>query len=212
MLRIAVAAFAFVMLGAAAEAADCANPANQAELTECAGAAANKADADLNEAYGKLMPLLDSADQVRLLDAQRAWIGFRDAECAFRTKSYEDGSIYSTLIANCIADLSAARAAQLMDQVNCGEGDLCPPHVAAPVEEAPVADVNDSRSCRITSGMKRAQLYASQCSAVGPDNEHCNFETACGVMIDDIKTGCIAAGTSAPGFCAAYLGKAKGKP
>jgi uncharacterized protein YecT (DUF1311 family) len=103
MLKIVLVAIALLFGADIAVAADCTNPANQAEIAACAGAAADKADAGLNDAYGKLTGLLGMDEQVLLVEAQRAWIAFRDGECAFRTKSYEGGSIYSTLVANCLA-------------------------------------------------------------------------------------------------------------
>ncbi|TIP39744.1 MAG: DUF1311 domain-containing protein, partial [Mesorhizobium sp.] len=60
----------------------------------------------------------------RLRDAQRAWIPFRDKECAFRTQPYADGSVYSTLVETCKAELTKARLAQLQHQLQCPEGDL----------------------------------------------------------------------------------------
>jgi hypothetical protein len=97
-----------------------------------------------------------------------------------------------------------------MDQVNCGEGDLCAPH-AAPA--ASPAEIDNARPCLVTAGMKRAQLYASQCTAVtSADNADCNPESACGLMIDDIKAGCAALAGAAPGFCSTYLGEANANP
>lgn len=207
MLRLATAALVFLACGAAASAADCANPANQAEITECANDAAAKADTALNDAYGQLMNLLGTSEQTLLVDSQKAWIQFRDAECAFRTKSYADGSIYPSLVANCIAELSTERSAQLTTQINCGEGDLCAPHVAG-AEPAPTA--TDTRSCKVTAGLKRADLYVSHCSQVSKaTHPPCNVENSCGAMIDEIKRGCAAIGSGAPGFCATYVTEKK---
>jgi uncharacterized protein YecT (DUF1311 family) len=203
VLRIATAVVAFLACGTVSMAADCANPANQAEITECANDAASKADTALNDAYGQLMNLLGSSEQTMLIDSQKAWIVFRDAECAFRTKSYSDGSIYSSLLANCIAELSTERATQLTAQINCGEGDLCAPHVAG-AEPQPAA--NDTRSCKVTAGLKRADLYVSHCTQVTEaSNAACNVESTCGAMIDEIKRGCATIGSGAPAFCATYI-------
>jgi uncharacterized protein YecT (DUF1311 family) len=198
---------ALLMVGGVAQAADCANPANQAEITQCANDAAAAADTALNDAYGKLMNLLATTEQTLLVDSQKAWIQFRDAECAFRTKSYADGSIYPSLLATCIAELSKARADQLTVQINCGEGDLCAPHVAG---AEPEPDVNDTRSCKVTAGLKRADLYVSHCSQVSTaSHPPCNVENTCGLMIDEIKRGCAAIGGGGPAFCATYVTEKK---
>ena len=59
-----------------------------------------------------------------LREAQRAWIRFRDAECDFRTFSSRMGSIYPTLRAGCLEDLTRARTEQLREAGQCEEGDL----------------------------------------------------------------------------------------
>jgi uncharacterized protein YecT (DUF1311 family) len=210
MLRIAIAALALFAFGSLARA-DCTDPANQAELTECAGKTADKADADLNAAYTKLAAMLGAGDRDLLVKAQEAWIAFRDAECAFRADAYRDGSIYSTLVSNCRVELSTARTTQLNDQVNCGEGDLCPPHIASAAESPAASDA--ARTCLVTAGMKRAQLYASQCTAVTAEaNPHCSTDVACGVMIDDIRAGCTRLGGGGPPFCATYRGEERPNP
>tara|TARA_R110000787_G_scaffold242260_2_gene348380 strand:- start:473 stop:955 length:483 start_codon:yes stop_codon:yes gene_type:complete len=56
---------------------------------------------------------LDLTDQ--LLKAQRAWIAFRDAECALAYARWQDGSIRSVVHANCMMVMTASRAIELRD-------------------------------------------------------------------------------------------------
>ncbi|MGT2468229.1 lysozyme inhibitor LprI family protein [Mesorhizobium atlanticum] len=58
----------------------------RADLAICRTANAASADAGLNAVYKALAARLAPADLKRLRDAQRAWIPFRDKECAFRTQ------------------------------------------------------------------------------------------------------------------------------
>jgi len=51
-----------------------------------------------------------------LLDAQRAWITFRDAECALEYARWGDGSIRQIVAANCLMEMTAARAIELRDK------------------------------------------------------------------------------------------------
>lgn len=51
-----------------------------------------------------------------LLDAQRAWIAFRDADCAFDYARWGDGSIRQIVGANCLMQMTAARAIALRDK------------------------------------------------------------------------------------------------
>jgi len=55
-----------------------------------------------------------------LLDAQRAWIAFRDAECALSYERWADGSLRGVVLANCLMVKTAERAIELRDMR--GEG------------------------------------------------------------------------------------------
>lgn len=66
---------------------------SQQMMNICAGEDYQAADAKLNAAYRDLIGS-DDADGKRLLQAaQRAWITFRDAECAHSTAASVGGSI-----------------------------------------------------------------------------------------------------------------------
>lgn len=102
----------------------------QSGMNLCAHAAYRAQDARLNDAYRRVMQRLavDAGDRKLLQAAQRAWIAFRDAECAFRTEGYAGGSLRPMLVSQCLADLTAARTAQLEAHLSCEEGDLaCAP-------------------------------------------------------------------------------------
>ncbi|MBZ9761404.1 DUF1311 domain-containing protein [Mesorhizobium sp. CA8] len=140
-----VAGLAMLLTSPVARAAaiDCAAAKTQADLATCTAANAASADAGLNAVYKALAGRLAPADLWRLRDAQRAWIPFRDKECAFRTQPYADGSVYSSLVETCKAELTKVRLAQLQHQLQCPEGDLsCVPQSggnAAPTKNAPAA-------------------------------------------------------------------------
>src|SRR5262249_59651261 len=61
---------------------DKANGVNPA-LIDCAIAETKRQDARLNENYKRLMSKLTEERKNALLEAQRAWIRFRDVNCAF---------------------------------------------------------------------------------------------------------------------------------
>ncbi|CDX41141.1 conserved exported hypothetical protein [Mesorhizobium sp. SOD10] len=213
-----------------AAAIDCAAAKTQADLATCTAANAASADAGLNAVYKALAGRLAPPDLKRLRDAQRAWIPFRDKECAFRTQPYADGSVYATLVETCKAELTKARLAQLQHQLQCPEGDLsCVPQSggnAAPTKNAPAtakaapaaADAapakpapakssqNDTRPCVQSAGKAKSDQYVSQCIQVSPaTNPPCNGQNACSMMIDEIKRGCAMIGNdNPPAFCSAY--------
>jgi uncharacterized protein YecT (DUF1311 family) len=71
---------------AAADACNLPN-SNQARINDCYGAAYKKSDAVLNELYREIHSRLknDQATSKLLTSAEKAWLAFRDAECAFST-------------------------------------------------------------------------------------------------------------------------------
>lgn len=131
-------AFAAVLLisGAgfpSAQAQDCAD-STQMGLDECTGIAFKKADARLNQLYRQITARLteDVTTKARLVAAQRAWISFRDAECAFRAAGVEGGSIYPMTVTMCRTDLTDQRVTALEPLLDCQEGDTSCPVPAAP--------------------------------------------------------------------------------
>ena len=88
-----------------------------------------KADRELNTVYRAVEARLadDRAAKTRLVQAQRAWIAFRDAECTFKSSGSDGGSVAPTITTICKTALTADRTEQLHAYLNCEEGDLsCP--------------------------------------------------------------------------------------
>ena len=113
---------------AAAEDCDTAN-ASQADLTACYAKAYKAADAELNALFKEIEARLKgNADATRLLiTAQKAWIGFRNAECAFSSSGVAQGSAYPMVQAICLQGLTEKRVADFKAYLKCQEGDLdCP--------------------------------------------------------------------------------------
>ncbi|TPM90358.1 lysozyme inhibitor LprI family protein [Mesorhizobium sp. B2-1-3A] len=96
---------------------------SQQMMNICAGADYQAADAKLNAAYQNLIGS-DDADGKRLLQAaQRAWIAFRDAECAHTTAARTGGSVHAMEVSQCLTRLTNDRVKQLAASANCEEGD-----------------------------------------------------------------------------------------
>ncbi len=127
-------AFATSAFSLPAWSQDC-NPEDESQMgmNICADADYKAEDAKLNRAYREIVKRLsDSPEDKKLLQAaQRDWIAFRDAECAFATNDSKDGSIYPMLLSQCLADLTAARTKQLGGYLDCEEGDMSCPVPAA---------------------------------------------------------------------------------
>ncbi len=130
-MRTAIALiFTLAWLGVGhAQTPDCQNPANQASMNSCARQAYKKSAAELNAAYKDVTKRLrkDRNETRRLVAAQRTWISYRDAECAFSSFRSASGSVYPMVIASCLDRLTRARTDVLRGYLKCEEGDMsCP--------------------------------------------------------------------------------------
>ena len=114
----------------AATPKSCDDATTQSDMNQCAQEAYKATDAELNAAYGKLLGRLakDPARAEHLRAAQRAWIGFRDAECAYVGAGTTGGSAQPLVTAQCLEQQTRSRVEALQSHMQCEEGDLsCPP-------------------------------------------------------------------------------------
>ncbi len=124
---LAIALFAATL--PAAHADTCQDAEDQATLTRCAGQAYQKSDAELNRLFHEIRQRVgDDAEKRQLLrGSERAWIAFRDAECAFSASGVSGGSVYPMIYDMCLDDLTKQRVRQLQQYLACEEGDMsCP--------------------------------------------------------------------------------------
>ena len=104
-----LSAFLFLAIVALPDHALAACRANtQMELNQCAANEYKAADRDLNAYYSKLEKTNE------LVAAERAWIAYRDAECAYQAKAVEGGSMAPMIYSSCLADLTKQRLKQLI--------------------------------------------------------------------------------------------------
>jgi uncharacterized protein YecT (DUF1311 family) len=116
---------ALLFLSAPAFAAekDCGEMRTQMEINACEGQKFKKADASLNAAYAKLSAKVSAEGKAKLVEAQRAWIKYRDAQCAFETLGTINGSIHPLEVAQCETELTKEQTKRLDKQLDCGDGD-----------------------------------------------------------------------------------------
>ena len=120
---------AAVLLASPAQADDCANAADQRTMSECAAKDYTRADAQLNTLYKQINQRLKDNPEGKkaLLTAQRAWLGFRDAECGFAASGVKGGSVYPMIYSQCLTEVTAKRVEAFKTYLDCQEGDLsCP--------------------------------------------------------------------------------------
>ncbi|WP_424625213.1 lysozyme inhibitor LprI family protein [Achromobacter marplatensis] len=138
-MRIVTALAAALVLAASAHAQPqpqtqpqlikCGNASTQTNLNLCADQAYRKSDAELNAAYRTVTARLkdDQTTLAKLQSAQKAWLFFRDAECAFSSGGTTGGSAYPMVLSQCLDKLTQTRTKELRAYLKCEEGDMsCP--------------------------------------------------------------------------------------
>ena len=107
---------------------DCmAAAATQYDMDMCAGQDFKKADDALNALYRQMMPRYNPADQALIRDAERKWLDYRDAECAFETNLSVGGTIHPMDETMCRTERTEARIKELQKQLHCTEDLGCNP-------------------------------------------------------------------------------------
>ena len=116
-------------LSAALLAAAPAGAQTQTTMNQEAGAAWKAADATMTVQWQRTyaaMKRRDAADTTRgggfgyaaaTLASQRAWLAFRDSQCAIEGGEYAGGSMQPMVRAQCLARLTRERTAQLKDMM-----------------------------------------------------------------------------------------------
>lgn len=86
----------------------------QQEMNNQAMNAHKKADADMTRTYKLVMNGLSSPTEKNLLlEAQRAWIKYKEAHCKAIANQYQGGSIYPLVLYSCLEDLTIERKKKL---------------------------------------------------------------------------------------------------
>lgn len=127
--RLLLTLMPFLFTPLAEAAIDCANASDQATMNQCAGQDFKAADKELNTVYQQISGRLkDNPDGKKLLvSAQRAWLGFRDAECKFSSSGVTGGSVYPWVYSSCLTGVTKLRVESLKQYLKCEEGDMsCP--------------------------------------------------------------------------------------
>ncbi|KQO08354.1 lysozyme inhibitor LprI family protein [Sphingomonas sp. Leaf242] len=102
----------------------CANPLDQSTMTRCAYEDYDKADAQLNAQWRRTLARRRDLDKANPMDgaptymaaltaAQRAWIAYRDAQCAVEGQEMRGGSGEPMIAGQCLARLTRERTAYL---------------------------------------------------------------------------------------------------
>jgi uncharacterized protein YecT (DUF1311 family) len=82
-----------------------------AEMVECLSRQAKVWDQRLNEAYQKLMQAAPAGQREKLRAAQRLWVQYRDANCAYYAAG--EGTVSRVEAAECMRSMTESRTGEL---------------------------------------------------------------------------------------------------
>ena len=96
---------------------------SQQAMNRCAGDAYQRADTALNTQWAKVLAAYgdDPESKKLLLDAQRAWLKYRDAQCQLASLDSRGGSIWLLINSGCLASLTRRRTQELKELMGEGE-------------------------------------------------------------------------------------------
>jgi len=80
-----------------------------------------KADAELNVVFKKLIALLDEEGKKKLVAAQRAWLAFRDAQATFDADAMRGGSAARGIYSATREELTEQRTVELKKMLKFAE-------------------------------------------------------------------------------------------
>ena len=88
----------------------------QMQMNQQANSDYLKADGEMAKVYKKVQKALTTQkEQKLLLDAQRAWIKFKEAHCKSAAQAYVGGSIQPLIYSSCLQQLTEERTKHLME-------------------------------------------------------------------------------------------------
>ena len=115
LLLVCVAAS--LLVAHRAIALDCSNAITTVDMIECADKDYSAADKSLNHAYSALKKTLDATGNELLLNAQRAWLKFRDASCDLDADQARGGTMAPLLRIGCLTAMTKERTKALTELI-----------------------------------------------------------------------------------------------
>jgi len=91
----------------------CNRPSSTVEEADCFARASDAADKELNGLYAQVRSVLGPEERSDLLEAQRAWLKYRDLTCTAEYKLYGGGTGGPVTRMTCLAAITQERTATL---------------------------------------------------------------------------------------------------
>lgn len=97
-----------------AAAVDCKNAVATPDINECASIEQKKVEDKLNKAYQQVIKSIgEPATKKALIEAQRAWVRFREADCKAVYEQYKTGTIRTVMFIGCMQEHAEQRIKDL---------------------------------------------------------------------------------------------------
>jgi uncharacterized protein YecT (DUF1311 family) len=96
-----------------APGAPCNRPSSTVEEANCFAKASDTADGELNSLYARVRSVLNAEERSDLLEAQRAWLKYRDLTCTAEYKLYGGGTGGPVTRMACLAAITQERVSTL---------------------------------------------------------------------------------------------------
>ncbi|MDH0863297.1 lysozyme inhibitor LprI family protein [Mitsuaria sp. GD03876] len=122
MKHIRILGLAALMASASvAHALDCANAVSTVDMNDCAAQEQQQVEKQLNAVYQRVLAAtpakvdaqVPAKPRQRLVEAQRAWVKFREADCKAVYELWADGSIRNLQFLGCMQEHAKLRIKQL---------------------------------------------------------------------------------------------------
>jgi uncharacterized protein YecT (DUF1311 family) len=111
-----LAALLLTTCASSAFALDCKNALSTPEINECASIEQKKVEDKLNKVYQRIVKSVDNAEAKKsLVEAQRAWVKFRDADCKAVYQKWIEGTIRGVMFTGCMQNRAETRIKELED-------------------------------------------------------------------------------------------------
>lgn len=120
-----------LVAAAASTGANCDNATTQIDINACMAQDYRTADDELNRQWVLNVAAAKAQDKTRvaktdkrpgyyatLLESQRAWLKFRDAQCRIEGYAMRGGSAEPMVVSGCLAGLTRERSKQLKDMLS----------------------------------------------------------------------------------------------
>jgi uncharacterized protein YecT (DUF1311 family) len=130
----AILAFALQPLAAQASINCQQQAGGQMQMDECARADYDKSVTELLGVYDQIMARLKDLpdERKRLIEAERTWNKYRDAQCEFVASGVRGGSVWPWVYTTCQERITQAHTHELRRFLRCEDGALSCPVPAAP--------------------------------------------------------------------------------